>query len=53
VIPISLLICALLFDVAVLIWAAHRVWHDRVVPGIVRVVAARTVQIRRYRLLHR
>ena len=53
VIPISLLICALLFDMAVLIWAAHRAWHDRVVPNIVRVVAVRTVQIRRYRLLHR
>jgi hypothetical protein len=54
-IPIALLICAAVFDVGVLAWALYRVWHDRVLPHVVRLedrtlVAAR--QLRHYALPH-
>ena len=53
VFPIALVICAILFDVLVLMWAAHRVWHDRVVPGMSQFVMLHTTRMRSYRLLHR
>jgi hypothetical protein len=34
VIPIALLIFAVLFDVAVLLWAGYRTWQDRVRPQL-------------------
>jgi len=37
VFPIGLLLLAVLFDIAVLMWAANRTWHDRLWPGILRV----------------
>jgi hypothetical protein len=36
-IPIALLLCAAIFDVGVLVWALYRVWHDRVLPHIIRL----------------
>lgn len=53
VIPILLIACAILFDVAVLIWAAHRLWHDRLAPNFARVLAMQTLRVRRAHLLHR
>lgn len=35
VIPITLLLFAVVFDVAVLVWAAYRTWHDRLYPQLV------------------
>lgn len=32
VFPITLILAAVLVDVAVLAWAAHRWWHDRLAP---------------------
>jgi hypothetical protein len=29
VVPIVLLLATLLFDIAVVVWAAYRLWHDR------------------------
>ena len=51
--PIGLLLAAILFDLAVLIWAANRVWHDRVAPGTMHIVARKSARIRRYHFVHR
>ena len=53
VLPIALVLCAILFDIAVLLWAAHRVWHDRVVPRVLRAIPSRVTHVGRYRLGHR
>jgi hypothetical protein len=37
VIPIALLLFAIVFDVAVLVWAAYRTWHDRLYPRLVLI----------------
>jgi hypothetical protein len=52
VIPIALLLFAILFDAAVLVWAAYRTWHDRIRPQLVvleeRALVAAHVVGRRY-----
>jgi len=59
VIPISLLLFAIVFDVAVLAWAAYRTWHDRLYPKLLlvqeRTLATVLVLRRQYgrRLAHR
>lgn len=54
VIPIALLMFAILFDVAVLLWAAYRTWQDRVRPQLLlvqeRASAAARLIGRRYSL---
>lgn len=32
VVPIALLVVALVFDVAIVAWAAYRFWHDDAAP---------------------
>ncbi len=44
VIPITLLLAALVFDVVVMVWALFRWWNDSLSPrvvGVLRVVAGR------------
>jgi hypothetical protein len=38
VFPITLIALAVVFDVAVVCWAAYRLLHDRIVPRVARVV---------------
>lgn len=58
VIPIALLLFAIAFDVAVLVWAAYRTWHDRLRPQLLlledRTLLAARLLSRRYtpRLVH-
>jgi hypothetical protein len=35
VFPITLILAALAFDAAVLMWALYRLWHDRAMPRLV------------------
>ena len=51
--PISLLLFALLFDAAVLVWAAYRTWHDWVAPSAIRIVTRSMAQVRNYHFAHR
>jgi hypothetical protein len=53
VVPIALVLGAILFDIAVLLWAAHRPWHDRVVPRVSRAFRPRVTHAGRYGLGHR
>ncbi|HEY5060052.1 MAG TPA: hypothetical protein VII52_00890 [Gemmatimonadaceae bacterium] len=53
VFPIALVLGAILFDIAVLLWAAHRLWHDRVVPRVLLALSPRVTHVGRYRLGHR
>lgn len=54
VIPITLLLFAIMFDVAVLIWAAYRTWHDRLLPRLIllqdRTLISARLLSRRYSL---
>jgi hypothetical protein len=58
VIPISLLLFAIVFDVAFLAWAAYRTWHDRLYPRLLllreRTLTSALVLSRQYgrRLAH-
>lgn len=40
VLPITLILLAVVFDLAVLLWAAYRLWHDRLGPRIVHALHA-------------
>lgn len=57
VIPIGLLLFAIVFDVAVIAWAAYRTWHDRLYPRIVllrdRTITGALVLRRQYLVHHR
>jgi hypothetical protein len=57
VLPITLLLLAIAFDTAVIVWALYRMWHNYLQPGLV-ALGGRTLTSARlgrqygYRLLH-
>jgi len=38
VFPIALILLAVLFDLVVLLWAAYRLTHDRVMPAVLHTL---------------
>jgi len=57
VVPIALLLFAIVFDAAVLTWAAYRTWHDRLYPQLIllrdRTITGALVLRRQYLGHHR